>query len=98
MKKVAATSGQSVRRMDFFLRAGTATGCGCVRVTLAVTNSYGCLPERLTLANLVSLVARPPVVRRFPGILAELVRNRRIRQDDCFVWKKIEEIAMQRRG
>jgi hypothetical protein len=50
MKKVAATSGQSVRRTDFLL-GKTATGCCGYSVgALAVANFDGFLLERLTLS------------------------------------------------
>ena len=87
MKKVAATSGQSVRRTNFF-RVGTAERgwefWSCCR--LAVANFYGCLLKRLTLttASPLSLLRsffEEDIFSRgsqvgcvFPGISAKLVR------------------------
>jgi hypothetical protein len=51
MKKVAATKGHKVRRIDLF-RGITARVCCCLEVdTLAVANFYGFLLRRLTLTT-----------------------------------------------
>src|SRR5271165_3666916 len=82
MKKVAATRGQRVRRMDFFLvwlrgeTAGTKSGCEMLAGAVAVANFYGFLLRRLTLTTASPLYARGSRVgQRFPGISAKLVRK-----------------------
>jgi hypothetical protein len=68
MKKVAATKGQRVRRMDFFFGwwawgAAVSEGCGMLVDAVAVANFYGFLLKRLTLTT-----ASPyDVLSQFPG-------------------------------
>jgi len=54
MKKVAATSGQSVRRTDFFLGRTAKGFCGDALGALAVANCDGFPLERLTLSYSVA--------------------------------------------
>src|SRR2546429_8695862 len=61
MKKVAATRGHSVRRIDFFVllfvfsnegaAAGITPGCERLEGSVAVANFYGFLLRRLTLTT-----------------------------------------------
>src|ERR1700691_517511 len=89
MRKVAATNGQSVRRMDFFFVLsfwgatwGATVSDGCERLVdaVAVANFYGFLLKRLTLTTASPKLRITTSVRgsqggqRFPGISAKLVR------------------------
>src|SRR5467141_1353042 len=87
MKKVAATRGQRVRRIDFFVflfvfsNEGAAVGItpGCERLegAVAVANFYGFLLRRLTLttASPLTFFTRLPGWAAIPGAFsAKLVR------------------------
>src|ERR1035437_540878 len=75
IKKVAATRGHRVRRIDFFVfwnggtTAGTTLGCGMLAVRVAVANFYGFLLKRLTLttASPLTFVTRLPGWAAIPG-------------------------------
>jgi hypothetical protein len=80
MKKVAATKGQSVRRIDFLrgAAAGIKPGGGMLAVRVAVANFYGFLLRRLTLTTaspLKIVLAAPGRRSDFPGISVKLVRK-----------------------
>src|SRR6266436_5865086 len=87
MKKVAATRGHSVRRIDFFVllfvfsnegaAAGITPGCERLEVAVAVANFYGFLLRRLTLTTaspLTFLYAAPRVDSDSWALSAKLVR------------------------
>src|SRR5260370_30012229 len=74
MKKVAATRGHSVRRMDFFvfLNGGAAARVGCERLEggVAVANCYGFLLRRLTLTTASPEFRKTTFCWRLPGCTA----------------------------
>jgi hypothetical protein len=79
MKKVAATKGHSVSRMDFFfvlLMGGATVDGDCARlvVAVAVANFDGFLLKRLTLTTASPLknFSRLPGELRFPGHVGEV--------------------------
>jgi hypothetical protein len=59
MKKVAATRGHKVRRIEFFLGMTANLSCGLEVDALTMANFYGFLPGRLTLTTPSPLVEAP---------------------------------------
>src|SRR6266404_2732872 len=73
IKKVAAIRGQSVRRIDFFRGAAVETGWTMLEGAVAVANSDGFLPKRLTLTTASPFTSsRLPGEQRFPGHFGEV--------------------------
>src|SRR6266576_2862935 len=73
IKKVAAIRGQSVRRVDLFRGVTARAGWAMLEGAVAVANSDGFLPKRLTLTTASPLTSsRLPGEQRFPGHFGEV--------------------------